>query len=364
MPWDMEIDDESKKNYMLSKISNKLLGFAAKRLKIEENLNMTPSVKKVQEWKKELKKYSMPKFLSKLLPYYMSGRITTHLFIIEKSSLKQLDKLVKNDKIEPILKDSLSDMYPRIFSTGKKISLLIKKRHKKQLELIERNSKIVLEEYLPLRDIWMIFHLKLGIIEVRTRSDSVAMSMINRISSELRISCEKLSFTNKEMFSFFEWINNNFSNSHIRYQSGPISTQTFTSATDIKGKRIPLTEVKEFLNARNKGQVVSVYAYIPESEFIEELKTKKQIDENQGILEESTDTGDNDLDIKDALEVEGQIGLNVNFTAGKIYFSSAVSEFEVTEIINGIIALLNLKSKRNFDGPDPQNLWDKNSEIY
>jgi len=363
MPWKMEMTDENKKNYVLSKISNKLLGYAAYRLKIEDRLILNPQSKNRLEWIKKLKKFPIKKFLNDLLPYYMSGRITTHLFVLEESSIKQLNKLIKEKKFENVLRIGLANFYPQFFKERNKKFLLIKMPSNKQLELIEKDGKIVLEEYLPFKNIWIIFHIKEGIIEVRTRSDYQALQIIERLNSELRISCAKITFTKEEMYSFFDWINNNFSNSHIRFQKGPISTATYTSATDEEGKRIPLTKVKEFLNAREKGDVVSIYAYIPENEIIKEMKEKSKEEISQKEINDIQN--ENDIgETSDALEVVGLIGFNINFTSGKIYFSSAISEFEVSEILKGILKLLDMKSKRKLSKPSPQTKFGPNGDLY
>lgn len=363
MPWKMEMDDNSKKNYVLSKISNKLLGYATFRLKIEDHLILNPQSKKRQEWIKKLMKFPIKKFLNDLLPYYMSGRITTHLFVLEESSIKQLNKLISEKKFEDLLRRGLANFYPQFFKERNKRSLLIKLPSNRKLELVEKDGKIVLEEYLPFKNIWIIFHIKESIVEVRTRSDYEALGIIERLESELRISCAKITFSKDEMYSFFEWINNNFSNSHIRFQKGPISTATYTSATDEEGKRIPLTKVKEFLNAREKGDVVSIYAYIPENEIFKELKEKSIEEINQKEIDAIQDEN-NDGETSDALEVIGQIGFNINFTSGKIYFSSAISEFEVSEIIKGILKLLDMKSKRKINKPSPQTKFTPDGDLY
>lgn len=360
MPWTINAKPNEKKDFVLNKISNKMLGIAAYREGIMEKIHLNPSSKILKEIKKGFKQKwkNINTFLSKLLPYYMSSRVITHLFVIEKRSWENLTELNKNKDLKTILEKTLSQMYPKILSKDEEIYLLIKKPSKTRYELLEKDKKLVLERITPFKDIWIIFNLKLGIIEVRVKNESEANELVRRLCNELRISCDRIVFDRSEMIAFTDWMSD-ISNSHVRFMSGILSSMTYATRKNGK-KHFSLKDFDQFLEAREKDKIVSVYAYFPEKVFIEDLQEETSIDSTDPMeLLEAED------ELEEKLEREGKIGFNINFTTGKIYFSTALSEYEVSTIIEKTLNILDLEKKRGMVGkPSKQTLFKYDSKTY
>ncbi|MBD3192787.1 MAG: hypothetical protein GF308_19260 [Candidatus Heimdallarchaeota archaeon] len=106
MSQQVEFDEENTKRYYLEQISNKLLAYAAYRLGIEEELFLHPSkiTKKVDEWKEEFLSWPLEKFKEKLMSYYMSDRITTHLYLLDDVSRKHISDLREENRLKRLVR--------------------------------------------------------------------------------------------------------------------------------------------------------------------------------------------------------------------------------------------------------------------
>ncbi|MFQ5978097.1 MAG: hypothetical protein ACE5OZ_08215 [Candidatus Heimdallarchaeota archaeon] len=347
--WKAEFpDEETGRNYLLSKISNKLMAIAAFNLRLERKIHWTPSKKKVEKWKQRFLEWPFQKFRQALLPYYMSGSLTTHIYVLEKFSVKQIQAVVKDQETFEIYGSFLKDLHPEFFYTPDIMAMLLKIPLKVKYELVEKAGKLQIQAIHPFEDVWVVFHPKLEVIEIRTRNSHIASRISKRIKEELRINCRNIDFSLEEIEKFFKWISS-ISNSHIRFETGAISSAHYTSALKHNGTRESLLRAKEFRDAIEKGRIISAYGYIPSSHlFPDELDqaiTEEGSKEDRSEEENCGEEGDIDV-IEDIEILKGQIGFNVNFDKGKIYFSTALSEYEISRMIEEIVKLLDLDPKR------------------
>jgi len=362
LPWTINANPNEKKEFVLNNISKKMLGIAAYRHGLMDKIHLNPNPKVQKEIRNRFKQKweDIDKFLMNLLPYYMSSKVITHLFVIEKNSWENLIGLYENSDLQSILMNTLSNMYPKLLPSKNGLYLLLKKPSKTRYELLKKNNKLVLEQITPFKDLWILFNFKLGFIEVRTKNESEANNMIRKLCDELRISCNRITFNKNEMINFTNWISD-ISNSHVRFMQGILSSATYATRKEGK-KQFSLKNLDEFLEAREKEKIVSVYAYFPEKVFIEDLQQESSIDDDEEVTNEPID---DENELEDELEKEGNIGFNINFTTGKIYFSTALSEYEVSTIIEKILSILNLEEKRQLvDKPSKQLLFKYDSKTY
>lgn len=354
MTWKVNFKDpDTEKQYFLSRVSNKMLSIAANNLKLEEKIFWNPSSKKVKEWKEIFLGWPIQKFRQYLLPYYMSGRLTTHLYILEKVSIKRLEEITKNIETFVQYGVHLKDLHPEFFLSQDIAAILVKVPLKERYELVEENNQLLIKPIHPFEDIWVVFHINLGILEIRTSKSQTANRISKRLKNELRINCQGIKFTLDEMNGFFKWISS-ISNSYIRFETGAISSAHYTSAMKQNGTRDSLLGTDEFTEAMKKGRIISAYGHIPYSYLFSDIVDQDSVPnkQDQNLKQNDNENDNEDIDTRGVLK--SLVGFNVNFESGKIYFATVLSEYEISKLIEQIVNLLDVESKRKLSPPNRQ----------
>ncbi len=347
--------EEQEKEYLLDKIKHKLMGIAAYNLKIEAKLYLQPRREKVEEWKDHFLKWPLATFKQNLLPYFMSESFTSYIYILEQTSMNKIRDLLKDKDKFRNYSAFMTDLAPEFYFYSDKAAILVKIALKKKYELVREHGKMTVRAFVPFDDIWIVFHSELGVLEVRTNKPNQARSIINRIKQGLGINCTSLRFSFEEIKAFFKWLTG-ISNSHFRFESGALSSAQFTSALKENGTRDSLLGTKPFAEAMESGKIVSIYGYIPFSyifpEYVEnDTETSISAEGSNGKEEEEEEE-------EVSMETSGKVSFSVNFIEGKIYFSTALSEIEVSNLIKEIIRQVDIEMHRKIEKPSRQTRFN------
>jgi len=345
------LTEDEKKSFIINNISDLLLAYAAYDYKLESILYLKGYSSRVKKWKEEFLKWTPRKVFENLLPYYMSGQKSTVLYLIEKYSWEHLKKISKNkNELNTSIEKEFSDLFPRIiYLSPEEIAIQFKWALNPKNEFYRENNKLKMRIHTPIKDIWVKIYLKIGIIEIRTKNINEAQAVKHRLCEGFGLELGNISFDEKEVNNLFEWIKL-ISNSNISFDADQtISSATYTSGYDEKGRRLSLKNVPQFIEARKNGTLVSVYVYVPETDIIdaEIYRPEHKKDDNNELeeIEEEIDIGG----------IEGTIGFNINFNKGKIFFKRTISEKQITNLVTKIAGTLELDAKRNtLKRPIPQ----------
>jgi len=331
-------NEEEYKDYLLSLISSKkMFGYLAYFYKFEETFIETPNDKKIEEWKKILKKKNLNDLKKDLYPFITAGSFTTNIFLINECCAHQLRKNFRKQAVFDFVFAQLDDYYPDIIYNSEKVVII--KLFYPQNETYSLIRKV--EEQIPklthlitYEEVFIVFRMDKKIIEIRSADERTIRTLERKISEIFKITLVRLYFNREEIFKVINWAT--ITNSNIRFESGTISSSRFTSVTNADGSRADLKNAKLFQEALEKGNIVNVYINIPEREVFQDFPLKKErVLNSEKQYKES----------EEEIENKSTIGFNINFQKGKIFFQSHIPEIYAWKIINSILGYVTIEDK-------------------